>query len=85
MKVLLFASAREAAGGRSELSWSPGGRGEATLRDLIADLRAHYPRLSRVLRTSRIAVNGTYVPGDGARVRLRPRDEVAILPPYSGG
>jgi len=78
MPVLrLFASAREAAGtGRDEL---PGD----TVEQLLANAVARYGEpFAAVLATSRVWVNGEE--GDRATA-LRAGDEVAVLPPVSGG
>jgi len=79
--VLLFATAREAVGA-PELRWplpSPG----VTVRALLRDLSARYPKLLPVLRQSRFVLNGRYVASRATRVR--PGDEFAIHPPYGGG
>ena len=72
-----FASAREAAGtGRDEL---PG----ATVGDVMAAARERYGvAFADVLATCRIWVNGEPA---GTESLVGPRDEVAILPPVSGG
>ena len=78
MAVLrLFAAAREAAGvARDEL---PG----TTLEEVLAAARHRYgERFAGVLATSRVWVNGEPV-APGAPVA--PGDEVAVLPPVSGG
>ena len=73
----LFASAREAAGtGRAELA----GR---TVGDVLDDARRRFGAgFDAVLATSRVWVNGEPA---GAADALRPGDEVAVLPPVSGG
>ncbi|CAN5523686.1 hypothetical protein BH23ACT3_BH23ACT3_11780 [soil metagenome] len=75
--VRLFASAREAAGrGRDEL---PG----ATVADVLAAACDRYgPGFADVLATCRIWVNGETVP---EHTVVGPDDEVAVLPPVSGG
>lgn len=75
--VRMFASAREAAGtGRDEL---PG----ATVGDVLGAARLRYgARFSDVLATCRVWVNGDEAL-DGTVVG--PDDEVAVLPPVSGG
>lgn len=75
--VRLFAAARDAAGtGRDEL---PG----ATVAEVLDAARARYGRrFEEVLATSRVWVNGEPV-GDGSPVG--PHDELAVLPPVSGG
>lgn len=84
MKVLLFSLAREAADGRSVLNYvrTPV---PADLGELLARLEQEYPRLGPVLARSRVAVNGEYLPSPDRRTKIAPKDEVAILPPYSGG
>lgn len=75
--VRLFAAAREAAGtGSDEV---PG----ATVREVLAAACARYgAQFEAVLATSRVWVNGSPAePGDA----LRAADEVAVLPPVSGG
>jgi molybdopterin converting factor small subunit len=77
--VLFFASAREAAGTRSALFGSVG----RTLGQLSGELVATYgPDLGRVLSTCAIWVNGQPAPPSWV---LCAGDEVAVLPPVSGG
>ena len=79
VRVRLFASAREAAG-TSELVADP-----QPLGTLLAALRRDCGReLSMVLDTARVWVNGDD-PRDGDATVLAPGDEVAVLPPVSGG
>jgi sulfur-carrier protein len=73
----LFASAREAAGrGRDEVAG-------ATVSEVLAAASARYGEgFVAVLATSRVWVNGD--PADPDTV-VGPADEVAVLPPVSGG
>jgi molybdopterin synthase sulfur carrier subunit len=73
----LFAQAREAAGtGRDEV---PG----ATVGDVLAEASARYGSVfSAVLDQSRVWVNGE--PAELTQA-VAPTDEVAVLPPVSGG
>jgi sulfur-carrier protein len=75
--VRLFASARQAAGtGRDEL---PGD----TVEQVLHGARERYgDAFAAVLRNCRVWVNGEDVPAD---TPVGPNDEVAILPPVSGG
>ncbi|HEY3811057.1 MAG TPA: MoaD/ThiS family protein [Acidimicrobiales bacterium] len=75
--LLYFAEARVAAGtGREE-------RQGRTVGDLLEAARAgHGERLAAVLRRSRVWVNGE--PASPEQL-LHDGDEVAILPPVSGG
>lgn len=73
----LFAAAREAAGrGRDDV---PGD----TVSDVLDRARSRYgPGFAEVLDTAAVWVNGEPAdPGD----RVGPDDEVAVLPPVSGG
>ena len=75
--VRLFASAREAAGtGRDVLEGS-------TVAEVLSAATARYGRgFAAVLETCRIWVNGDEATADQA---VSDTDEVAILPPVSGG
>ena len=78
MAVLrLFAAAREAAGtGRDEV---PG----ATVGDVLdAAVDRFGPGFAAVLATCKVWVNGDPAERDDP---VRPGDEVAVLPPVSGG
>ena len=78
----LFASAREAAGrGTDEydLHTTP-----SVGAVLDAAGRAYGPTFEAVLATARVWVNGDE-PADGRATQLADGDEVAVLPPVSGG
>jgi molybdopterin converting factor small subunit len=77
--VLFFAGAREAACTQS----APFGSAGRTVEQLTGELVATYgPDLERVLRTCAIWVNGQPAPPSYV---LCAGDEVAVLPPVSGG
>ena len=78
MPVLrLFAAAREAAGtGREDIP------GETVEQVLVNAVERFGDRFSAVLPTCRVWLNGEEV--DGA-TPVRDSDEVAVLPPVSGG
>jgi len=79
VRVRFFAAARDAAG-VAELGVSP-----QRLADLLAGLRQDRgPAFAAVLATARVWVNGDD-PSDGDATLLGPGDEVAVLPPVSGG
>lgn len=80
-RVLLFASAREAVGRSSvQLSYRTGER----LSTFLERLFRTYPALGRPQRY-RYALNGEFVEGSLDEVRLIDAEELAVLPPYSGG
>ncbi len=79
VRLRLFARAREAAGIGSDE------REAHTLGELLDAARADYPpEFAAVLETARVWVNGDE-PADGRSTRLHDGDEVAVLPPVSGG
>jgi molybdopterin synthase sulfur carrier subunit len=79
VRVRLFAVAREAAD-RAEDTFEV-----STLGELLDAARVRYgERFSAVLATSRVWVNGEEAV-DGEHTVLVGADEVAVLPPVSGG
>ncbi|KAA2244499.1 molybdopterin converting factor subunit 1 [Chitinophaga agrisoli] len=77
MKVLLFGIAKDIAGAPS-ITLDAAPEKVAVLRE---QLYQRYPRL-RELRSCMIAVNKVYA-ADGDT--LQPGDEIAVIPPVSGG
>lgn len=78
VKVLLFGAAADLAGIRQiEIA-----TGEATLDELWPILTEQHPGLAPMRDNLAFAVNGEYARGDA---RVSPGDEVAVLPPVSGG
>lgn len=72
-----FAAAREAAGTGRELAEA------ATVGDVLAvAISRHGDHFAQVLAASRVWVNGEWVPPESP---LTEGDEVAVLPPVSGG
>jgi molybdopterin synthase sulfur carrier subunit len=79
VRVLLFARAREAAGRRDDVVDA------ATLGEVLAVARDRYgAEFGAVLDGSRVWINGDE-PVSGLATALSKGDEVAILPPVSGG
>jgi molybdopterin synthase catalytic subunit len=73
--VLLFAAARDAAGQeRLAVELPEGSR--------VADLALALPQLAAILPRCRIAVNHEFADAERA---LNPGDEIAVIPPVSGG
>jgi molybdopterin converting factor small subunit len=73
----LFASAREAAGTGADVF------DETTVADILVAAEKRYgPSFSNVLGSCRIWVNGDAAV---AEMSVGPQDEVAVLPPVSGG
>ena len=77
--IKLFASVREIIGQKELILEVPDGM---TASALPQQLAAQYPRLRTLVSFLKVAVNQEYA--DGARV-LAEGDEVALLPPVSGG
>jgi molybdopterin synthase catalytic subunit len=79
VRVLLFASLRERAGCESdELTMRPG----ATLSDALGVLLSRHPKLGLLNSSVRFAVNREFV---DALKPLADGDEIALIPPVSGG
>jgi molybdopterin converting factor small subunit len=80
--VLLFGKLKDAFGATS----IPLPAGAATAADLRSKLAEANPDLADMLRSKsiRIAVNQTLV-ADEAGALISPSDEIALLPPLSGG
>ena len=79
VRLLLFARAREAAGRREDAFDG------ATLGEVLAASRTRYgSEFADVLGGSRVWVNGDE-PASGDATPLSDGDEVAVLPPVSGG
>ena len=79
VRLRLFAQAREAAG-RAEDQFD-----QATLGAVLDAARTSYgPTFAAVLDTARVWINGEE-PVDGPATVLADGDEVAVIPPVSGG
>ncbi len=79
VRVRLFASAKDSVGQREILLDLPEG---TTARGLLQRLAAEHPGLRGLAPSIRLAVNREYV--EGSRL-LAEGDEVALIPPVSGG
>jgi MoaE-MoaD fusion protein len=79
VRVLFFGILREMVGKSTDLIDVPEG---ASVRDAIARYESQIPRLKESLSSLALAVNQQYA---GADTPLRENDEVALLPPVSGG
>ncbi len=79
IRVRLFGSVKEIVGsGEIEVSAAPG----ATTGSLLAGLIDAHPRLAPWKEYLRVAVNQEYAPVEAP---VAPGDEVAVIPPVSGG
>lgn len=79
VEVLAFAWAKDAIGGERLKIEVPEG---ASVQSLLVSLAEDHPRLGERLGALTVAVNQEFVkPG----TVLKPGDEVALIPPISGG
>jgi MoaD family protein len=79
VRVQLFAACRDLMGASEmSLDLAPGAR----IADVIAGLVAREPRIERFVAGSRYARNDRFA---GADEPLADGDEVAVIPPVSGG
>jgi molybdopterin converting factor subunit 1 len=79
LSVQLFARGRELVGADAALIEVPGGTTVAVLRRVLGD---RYPALAPLLERSAVAVNHDFAEESCVIV---PTDEVAVIPPVSGG
>jgi MoaE-MoaD fusion protein len=79
VRVLFFGILKDLAGKSSD---SPELSDGALVRDLLEYYVSHLPRLKESLASLAVAVNQRYA---GAETVLKADDEVALLPPVSGG
>ncbi|AZQ62622.1 MoaD/ThiS family protein [Flammeovirga pectinis] len=79
MKILLFGIAKDIIG--SSILEQKLTKDGVTSADLLSSLKEEYPELSK-LRSIALAVNGEHSLGEEI---LREEDEVALIPPMSGG
>lgn len=87
--VLLFASTREIVG-KSSIDLNFDKKEEISLKSLLLSLERLYPELNEspqnLLRYCSISLNENYVlPEQFEETKIREGDEVALLPPVSGG
>jgi len=80
MEVLLFGIAKDITG-KSSLDLSALEEKPNSVSELIHFMNNSYPELSK-LSSLAVAVNGEYAAID---VALQSNDEIAIIPPVSGG
>ena len=79
IRVLFFGQLKDLTGRASDSVSLPEG---ATLSDLLAHYESSFPRLKALLPAVALSINQEYAPPQSA---LRDQDEVALLPPVSGG
>ena len=79
IRVLLFASVRQSAGGDEIVVELPEG---TTAAGLLDRLRERIPALEGLSDRIKLAVNEEFVRGE---YLLRPGDLAAVIPPMSGG
>jgi molybdopterin converting factor subunit 1 len=79
VRVLFFGMLKEFAGRASETLEVPEG---GSVADVLKHYESQIPRLKEVLPSLALAVNQQYA---GVQTKLHSNDEVALLPPVSGG
>lgn len=79
VKVLFFASVRDLVGDAQQMISLADG---VTVADLISDLAAKYKRFIDLVPSLMVSVNQEYMDRDTV---LHDGDEVAFIPPVSGG
>ena len=80
--LLFFAKARELVGKSCDSLFLDRIK---TLDELIVSLVSHYPQLDCLCKNFIIAQNQTYISNGRDTITLNANDEIAIIPPISGG
>ncbi|TFG71296.1 MAG: MoaD/ThiS family protein [Flavobacteriales bacterium] len=80
MEILLFGIAKDIVG-KSKIQFAAGEGQPTSVKELRQTLESAYPDLGR-LSSMAVAVNSEYVRDE---LILKPGDEIAIIPPVSGG
>ena len=79
VRVLFFGILKDMVGKSADLIDLPEG---SSVREMLAHYESRIPRMKDALASIVLAVNQQYA---GPDTRLKPNDEVALLPPVSGG
>ena len=79
VKILFFASLKDVTG---ESDFDLELEENATVKSLRVKITSMYPKLEPILNSVKIAINQEFVESDSV---LKNGDELAFLPPVSGG
>lgn len=79
IEVLFFAAAKEIVNAKNCSLMLSAGSKVADVRQSLLD---RFPKLETILKQSRLAVNDTYAADDQT---VESGDEIAVIPPVSGG
>ena len=79
IKILYFAFIKELTGVRTDTMKLPDG---STINNLLTNILDIYPQINNLLKTIKVSVNYKVV---DKNTILKDGDEVALLPPVSGG
>ncbi|XP_019623626.1 PREDICTED: molybdopterin synthase sulfur carrier subunit-like [Branchiostoma belcheri] len=82
VNLLFFAKSRELVGSKEATLAVPG---QTTSAQLLAAIVSRYPSLAVISNNLVLAVNQEYVAPGNDLLTLQPGDEVAVIPPISGG
>lgn len=82
VSLLLFAKARELVGSSSVSLSLPSST--STYSDLVSSVLESFPVLKRLGGTFVLSLNENYIDQD-SEISLRTGDELAVIPPISGG
>ena len=83
LRLLIFSSLRDIVGAEElDWPWPPASGGAQTVATLLAEMYGRWPALASWDARLLIAVDLAYADRDA---RLRPGQEVALMPPVQGG
>lgn len=83
VKILFFAKSKELVDGPEGVIEFPK---TTTRAEILQILRDHYPRLEELGDCFTLSLNEEYLPDDSSEtLNLTDKDEIAVIPPLSGG
>lgn len=93
IRIKLFGSSREIAGGNAEITLKFTDGSTITITDLRKRMLETYPKLEQIpfvfainyKIVSQSLANTTTAPSAATTTAITPQDEIALLPPVSGG
>jgi len=84
IRVLFFGASRSVVGGEKERLFVWSDRSHVSIAELVAHIAVQYPPFKDLLHSMLLAVNMEYVDIHSSQL-VTEKDEIAIIPPLSGG
>lgn len=81
-KIIFFAKSRELVGRLEDMANLPS---HTSPKCLLAHVVELYPQLQVIANSIMLALNQEYISFEDETVQLQENDEIAVIPPISGG